>query len=65
MSTNNIKYLKDERVNTISPVTYIRSIFNDSGISLLDIFYPVGSYYESSNKDFNPNTDWGSSSYDT
>lgn len=58
MNTN-IKYLKDESGNTISPVTNIRSIFNDNGISLLDIFYPVGSYYETSNKDFNPNTAWG------
>ena len=54
-----IKYLKDENGNTISPVTNIRSIFNDNGISLLDIFYPVGSYYETSNKNFNPNTSWG------
>lgn len=55
----NIKYLKDESGNTISPVTNIKSIFNDSGTSLLDIFYPVGSYYETSNKNFNPNTSWG------
>ena len=26
---------------------------------LLDIFYPVGSYYETSDSDFNPNTSWG------
>lgn len=58
MNTN-IKYLKDESGNTISPVTNIKSIFNDSGISLLNIFYPVGSYYETSNKNFNPNTAWG------
>ena len=25
----------------------------------LDIFYPVGSYYETSDADFNPNTAWG------
>lgn len=27
--------------------------------SLLDIFYPVGSYYETSNTSFDPNTAWG------
>lgn len=58
MNTN-IKYLKDESGNTISPVTNIRSIFNDNGISILDLFYPVGSYYETSDESFNPNTTWG------
>ena len=36
---------------------------NDSGFvtssGLLDLFYPVGSYYETSDKDFNPNVTWG------
>lgn len=27
--------------------------------ALLDFFYPVGSYYETSDADFNPNTEWG------
>lgn len=27
--------------------------------ALLDLFYPVGSYYESSDTTFNPNTSWG------
>lgn len=27
--------------------------------SLLDIFFPVGSYYETSDENFNPNTAWG------
>ena len=27
--------------------------------SLLPIFYPVGSYYETSDTTFNPNTEWG------
>lgn len=26
---------------------------------LLDLFYPVGSYYENSESDFNPNKVWG------
>lgn len=27
--------------------------------SLIDVFYPVGSYYETSDGSFNPNTAWG------
>lgn len=26
---------------------------------LLDMFYPVGSYYETSNESFDPNVSWG------
>lgn len=26
---------------------------------MIDFFYPVGSYYETSNTSFNPNTSWG------
>lgn len=26
---------------------------------LVDLIYPVGTYYETSNNDFNPNTSWG------
>ena len=29
------------------------------GVSLADIFYPVGSYYETSDSSFDPNTAWG------
>ena len=29
------------------------------GIALVNIFYPVGSYYETSNNNFDPNVDWG------
>lgn len=29
------------------------------GGSLLDFFYPVGTYYETSDANFNPNTSWG------
>lgn len=32
----------------------------DNGLgSLLDMFYPVGSYYETSNTSFDPNVSWG------
>lgn len=30
-----------------------------NGVSLADIFYPVGSYYKTSDADFDPNTAWG------
>ena len=26
---------------------------------LLDLFYPIGSYYETSDPDFDPNVEWG------
>ena len=26
---------------------------------LIDFFYPIGSYYETSNSDFDPNKEWG------
>lgn len=37
------------------------SILQDSIIqkNMLDMFYPVGSYYETSNSSFNPNVSWG------
>lgn len=31
--------------------------------SLIDLFYPVGSYYETSDNTFNPNTAWGGTWY--
>ena len=31
--------------------------------SILDIFYPIGSYYETSDANFNPNTVWGGTWY--
>lgn len=38
-------------------------LINDSGFvnktDILDIFYPIGSYYETSDTDFDPNTAWG------
>lgn len=52
------KYLKDETGNIISPIVNLKTIYNNSGINLLDLFYPVGSYYETSNSDFNPNINW-------
>lgn len=59
MSNVSIKYLEDENGQRFSPVVNIKGIYDDSGNSLLDIFYPVGSYYETSDDNFNPNTSWG------
>lgn len=54
-----MKYIKDENGNVFSPIVNIGSIYDDNGNSLLDIFYPVGSYYETSDWTFNPNSSWG------
>ncbi len=37
----------------------IAGSYNINGTGLIDIFYPVGSYYETSDANFNPNTAWG------
>ena len=29
------------------------------GVNLIDLVYPIGSYYETSNSTFNPNATWG------
>lgn len=52
------KYLKDESGDTFSPITSVDTIFKGN-IKLLDLIYPVGSYYETSDSDFNPNESWG------
>lgn len=51
------KYLKDENNEIISPVTSVDTIFKGN-TKLLDLIYPIGSYYETSNLEFNPNTSW-------
>ena len=49
----NIKYLKDENGNIISPVTSFDSVFTATGGNikqvLLDLVYPIGSIYISTN----------------
>ena len=53
VASDNVKVLKGD--GTWGTVTA-------SGIdrlSLLNVFYPVGSYYETSDTNFNPNTSWG------
>lgn len=52
--TNFIIKAKEPQVSNI-----IKSI--DAEAMLLDIFYPVGSYYDTSDENFNPNTVWGGS----
>ena len=41
----NGKYLKDETGKVISPITSVDTIFKNN-TKLLDLIYPVGSYYE-------------------
>lgn len=53
------KYLKDENGQTFSPITSVNSIYGENGQTLLNLFYPIGSYYETSNGKFNPNESWG------
>lgn len=52
------KYLKDESGDTFSPITSVDTIFKGN-IKLLDLIYPVGSYYETSDNSFDPNESWG------
>ncbi len=44
------RQLKDKDGNLIYPVVNIAT--------MIDIFYPVGSYYETSDPDFDPNVSW-------
>lgn len=59
MSEVNIEYIKNAKNEVISPITSVNSVFSPTGLTLLDLFYPVGTYYQTSNIDFNPNTMWG------
>ena len=59
MSNVKQEYLVNKSGEIISPITSINSIYDGGGKSLLDLFYPIGTYYETSNANFNPNTEWG------
>ena len=48
----------EEKLEVAYPTTF-KTMPKINGVSLLDVFYPVGSYYETSNTSFNPNTSWG------
>lgn len=62
MENINIKYLKDENNNIISPVTSTDSIFDPQGGGVksfvIDLIYPIGSIYISVNET-NPNLLFG------
>ena len=58
MSNVPMKYLTDENNNKFSPVVSVDSVLTGGGKSLIDYFYPVGSYYETSDSSFNPNESW-------
>ena len=54
---------QDKRVTKIRTYDTFDS-YNEYSIGedksdLLDFFYPVGSYYETSNTSFDPNEEWG------
>lgn len=52
--------LKPEKEDYIPIVDNSEKETKKASISaLLDLFYPVGSYYETSNAHFNPNESWG------
>ena len=52
--------LKPEKEDYIPIVDNSEKETKKASISaLLDLFYPVGSYYTTSNADFNPNESWG------
>lgn len=58
------KFGNDEAHNNMQPYVVTNYIIKyDSTISRhqanIDFFYPVGSYYETSNADFDPNVTWG------
>ena len=48
----------EEKFEVAYPTSF-KTMPKINGVSLLDVFYPVGSYYETSNTSFNPNTSWG------
>lgn len=47
--------ISGENIKTINN----ESILGSGNLNLVDFFYPVGSYYETSDVNFNPNTTWG------
>ena len=52
----------DQKLNSL--IENIQLALNEKGVpnsasSLMDYFYPVGSYYETSDASFNPNRAWG------
>lgn len=50
-------------VNVRAPLNNFSDIYieckTESKLDLLNLYYPVGSYYETSDVNFNPNTSWG------
>lgn len=49
----------DNKFHTRNLSSVTESIGQEIKGEMLDIFYPVGSYYETSDSTFNPNTAWG------
>ena len=61
--------LSELKINYLTQAMYDDALENDEinddelyftpSESLIDLFYPVGSYYQTSDSSFNPNTSWG------
>lgn len=56
-SVGNVEQLETDSKEVVGAINEIASSITP--LVLTDMFYPVGSYYETSNTDFNPNTSWG------
>lgn len=52
------EYIKNKDNSIISPITSVESVYAGN-INLVDFFYPVGTYYETSIESFDPNKVWG------
>ena len=50
-------YMNSDDMNSTEMTNFLNSL-NIHGLNLIDLFYPVGSYYETSDTTFNPNTSW-------
>lgn len=67
MNTNLITYENKQTLNTNPSIPSVNKVESDNmneiksaiNTGLLNLIYPVGTYYETSDTDFDPNTSWG------
>lgn len=52
------KYLTDNDGNVISPITHPESVIDANGRNLINLFYPIGSFFttDETNNPIDPNT---------
>lgn len=53
--TGDVSDVQVDGTSVVNP----QGVANINALAFLDIFYPVGSYYETSDNTFNPNISWG------